>query len=214
VPRLGKLSGVRRSTLPAGVKGLHERRKGEAVGADVNKFSPAFTLVAVYSKDQGMMMSDANIDVKLALEEMRINMQQSLDAGDRLDDKLNQIQVGSGAVLALVTTLNLSLSFDQSRLYWAIFLVAVGLYVISVLLALVGTGPKPYHLAIAPEWEELDKEIFGKAERDAILTLLSGYVDQIEHNRKINQSKVNVYRFSLSILPITVILLVTLLIIR
>jgi hypothetical protein len=170
--------------------------------------------VAVYSKDQGMMMSDANIDVKLALEEMRINMQQSLDAGDRLDDKLNLIQVGSGAVLALVTTLNLSLSFDQSRLYWAIFLVAVGLYVISVLLALVGAGPKPYHLAIAPEWEELDKEIFGKAERDAILTLLSGYVDQIEHNRKINQSKVNVYRFSLSILPITVILLVTLLIIR
>jgi hypothetical protein len=159
-------------------------------------------------------MNDTNSDVKLALEEMRINMQQSLDAGDRLDAKLNQILVGSGAVLALVTTLNLSLSLDQSDFYWAVFLFAVGLYVISILLTLIGASPKPYHLAIAPEWKILDEEVFGKSERDAILTLLSGYVDQIEHNREINRSKVKAYRFSLTILPVTVILLVSLLIIR
>jgi hypothetical protein len=159
-------------------------------------------------------MNDNNSDVKLVLEEMRLNMEQVLHAGDRLDEKLNQILVGSGAILALITTLNLSLSFKQSNYYWAVFFIAVVLYVISIFLALFGASPKPYHLAIAPEWKELDKEIFGKPERDAILTLLSGYVDQIEHNYKINQNKVKVYRLSLVILPITVILLVSLLFIR
>jgi hypothetical protein len=159
-------------------------------------------------------MNDANSDVKLALEEVRMNMQQILEAGDRLDAKLNQTLVGSGAIIALLTTLNFSLSSTQSNLYWIIFLIILALYVLSIFLVLTGTSPQSYHLAIAPEWEELDKEIFGKSERDAILTLLSGYVEQIEYNRKINRRKVIVYRFSLSILPVTVILLTSLLVIR
>lgn len=159
-------------------------------------------------------MNDTNSDVKLALEEMRINIQQSFDAGDKLDEKLNQILIGSGAILALVTTLNLSLSYDQSSIYWAFFLVAVLLYVISILLALFGAGPKKYHLPIAPDWEELDEQIFDKSEREAILVLLPGYVDQIKHNRAINDTKVKIYQFSLAILPVTIILLVLLLVIR
>jgi len=155
-------------------------------------------------------MEESNIDVRLALEEMRFNMKQSLDAGDALDQKLSQILAASGAVLALVTALQLTLSSTQSDLYWAVFLVAVGLYVFAVFLALIGASPQSYRLAIASEWEELDKQIFGKLERDIALILLSGYVDQIQHNRNINRRKANIYRLSLIVLPLTVTLLVVL----
>lgn len=159
-------------------------------------------------------MIESNSDVKLALEEMRINLQQCFDAGDSLDGKLNQIQIGSGAIIALTTTLNISLSTDRSNCYWIVFFIIVGLFLLSIVLTLFGAGPKKYYLPIAPEWEELDKQLFGKSERDAILIMLSGYVDQIKRNRAINNSKVNIYRFSLLILPVSIILLVSLLFIK
>ena len=156
-------------------------------------------------------MTDINLDVKLALEEMRLNLQQSLQAGDALDQKLGQILVGSGAVLALVTTLQLSLTTHRSILYWIVFLIAVVLYVIAVLLALIGARPQAYRLPIDPTWDELNKRIFNRLERDIILTLLSGYVDQIQHNRRINRRKARIYNYSLFVLPMTVLLLVLLL---
>lgn len=159
-------------------------------------------------------MENNNLDVKLALEEMRINMQQSLEAGDVLDQKLNQISVASGSILALVSVLKIALSPSPSDLYWLIFLFAVGLYVVSILLTLAASSPQSYQLPIAPEWEELEEHIFSKNERDAYLSLLSGYVDQIQNNRKINTKKAQVYKFSFLILPITVVLLVSLLFIQ
>lgn len=159
-------------------------------------------------------MEQNNSDVRLALEEMRINMQQSLDAGDSLDQKLGQILVASGSVLALVSVLNLALSPSQSDLYWLIFLIVVVLYMIAIFLALVASRPQRYQLPISPEWEELEDRIFNKAERDVYLTLLSGYVEQIQNNRKINGRKAKLYKFSLLILPGTLILLIALLFIQ
>ena len=135
-------------------------------------------------------MNGSNADVKLALEEMRWRMQQSLSAGDALDQKVNLILVASGLVVALVTTLQISLAPNRSDLYWFVLFVAIGLYILAVAAVLWGASPQPYRLAIASEWNELDKHIFGRPERDAILSLLSGYVDQIQHNRRINYKKV------------------------
>ena len=70
-----------------------------------------------------------------------------------------------------------------------------------------GAAPKDYKLPIASDWDELDKHILGRSEREAILTLLSGYVDQIQHNRKINRLKVRTFKISLINLFVTVILL-------
>ena len=153
------------------------------------------------------MVDENNLDVKLALEEMRINLQQSLDAGDAIDQKLNSILVAAGLIIALVTTLQISFSSNRTNLDWAIIFVTIALYILTILLVILGAAPKDYKLPIASDWDELDKHIIGRSEREAILTLLSGYVDQIQHNRNINRLKVRTFKFSLIILFITVILL-------
>lgn len=151
-----------------------------------------------------------NLDVKLALEEMRFTMQQILSAGDALDQKVNALLVAAGIVLAVSTTLQISLSPNRSDLYWAILFVAIGLYIAAVGIVLISSKPYTYRMAIAAKWIELDKQIFGKQERDAILNLLSGYVDQIQHNQNINSRKAKLQVCSIIILALTVVLLVIL----
>ena len=56
---------------------------------------------------------------------MRINLQQSLDVGDAIDQKLNSIIMAAGLIIALVTTLQISLSPNRTNLYWAILLIAI-----------------------------------------------------------------------------------------
>jgi hypothetical protein len=160
------------------------------------------------------MAEDANADVKLALEEMRRNLQQSLDAGDAIDRKLNSILVASGAILTLIGALKLSISGNHSVLFWTIFFITIGLYTLSIFLVMLGASPKHYKMPIASEWDELASSIFGKSERDVILKLLSGYVTQIPINRKINQEKARYFSFSVLILLVIVILLLLLVIIK
>jgi hypothetical protein len=151
-----------------------------------------------------------NTDVKLALEEMRFTMEQILSAGDALDQKVNGFLVAAGIVLAISTTLQISLSPNHSDLYWAILLVTIGLYIIAVGVVLISAKPYAYRMAIAAKWDELDKHIFGKQERDAYLDLLSGYVDQIQHNQKINVRKAKLQMCSIVILALTIVLLIIL----
>lgn len=155
-------------------------------------------------------MSEQNHDLKLALEEMRFNLQQSISAGDALDQKVNVILITAGLIMAVTTTLQISLSLDHSNLYWFILLVAVALYIFSVGAALLSSRPQAYHLAISADWEELDKHIFGRSERDAIMWLLSGYVDQVKYNGAINRYKAKLHKLSLVIMFITIVLLVVL----
>jgi hypothetical protein len=151
-----------------------------------------------------------NSDVKLALEEMRFTMQQILSAGDALDQKVNALLVAAGIVLAVSTTLQISLSPNRSNLYWAILFVTIVLYITAVVVVLISSKPYTYRMAIAAKWEELEQHIFGKQERDAILNLLSGYVDQIQHNQKINVCKAKLQMCSIAILALIVVLLVIL----
>jgi hypothetical protein len=153
---------------------------------------------------------EENADVKLALEEMRLNMQQSLSAGEALDQKVNLILVASGLVFAVATTLQISLNPSRSDLYWAVLIGVICLYIASVALALWGAGPQPYRLPLASDWDELTRVILGRAERDALTQLLSGYVEQIQHNRKINRTKAAIFRICLAILLVTVLTLVVL----
>ena len=159
-------------------------------------------------------MENTNLDVRIALEEMRRDLQQSLDAGDTLDKKLNQILVAAGSILALVSVLKITLDPNQSNLHWLIFIIVVGLYAISIISVLVASGPQSYLLPISTDWEELEEHIFGKPEREVILTLLAGYVDSIQHNDKVNDRKVIAYNISLVAMLLTVGLLVSLLFLR
>ncbi len=159
-------------------------------------------------------MDDENSDVKLALEEMRLNMQQSLDAGDALDQKVNLILAVAGLVIALGATLQISFSPNRSVTYWIILSIVVVLYIVSVAAALLAVNPQNYRMAIASDWNELDKRIFEKKERQAILALLSGYVEQIQHNRQINHRKVFLLRFCLIGLVASVVLMVILVLVR
>lgn len=172
-----------------------------------------FTLVSALEKPSlitDLRMDEQNFDVKLALEEMRINMQSSISDGNTIDQKMNMILVASGLVMALAPTMQITLSPTRSDLYWGVLIFTVVLYVLDVVVLILGFSPQRYHLAIASEWNQLNEHIFGRSERDAILTLLSGYVDQIQFNRSKNYRKVRIFHFSFVVLVIIVILLVIL----
>ena len=60
-------------------------------------------------------------DLEIALDEMRLNIKQSLEAGDALDRKLNQVMLSSGAILSVTATLQLTIDWSKSNLYWIFF---------------------------------------------------------------------------------------------
>ena len=182
-------------------------RVGDAIWSQTGLLSVAVGIV------QRANMEPNNLDVKLALEEMRFNMQQSLSAGDALDQKVNLVLASAGLLMAIGTTLQISLAPDRSDLYWFILLTAIGLYVLAVAAALTSASPQTYRLAIASNWAELNMQIFGKSERDVILTLLAGYVDQIQFNWRVNHSKARRMKLSLAVLGATVVLLIILVVV-
>ena len=151
-------------------------------------------------------MNEENKDVRLALEEMRFNMQQVLNNGDSLDQKVNILLVAAGVVLAITSTLQVTLSPDRSNIYWGILIFAIILYLLAVGFILFSSKPYMYHLAMSAKWEDLDKYLFNTSEREAILTLLAGYVDQIQYNEQINRRKAKFQSFSLGVLAITVLI--------
>jgi hypothetical protein len=163
---------------------------------------------------EGFILDEDLIDVKIAMDEMRLNIQQSLDAGDAIDRKLNQTIIASGAIISVISTLQLTLNWEKSSCYWTIFYIVLGLYILNVILALLFSGPSSYKLPISPEWDVFENKIFNKPKREIYLTLLSGYVDQIENNRQINKQKTYVYYFCSATIPLAVILLFLLVIIN
>ena len=159
-------------------------------------------------------MKKKTYDLEIALDEMRINIKQSLEAGDAIDRKLNQVLLSSGAILSVTSTLQLTIDWSKSNLYWFFFYFVIGLYTLNVVVALFFSGPKSYKLPISPEWEELEQNIFGKKPREIYNKLLAGYVDQIKNNREINDNKAKVYYFCSATIPITIILICFLVIVK
>jgi uncharacterized membrane protein len=155
-------------------------------------------------------MEDKNADAKLALEEMRFNMEKTLEASDALDQRVSIVLAAAGLVLTLATPLQITLSPNRSDLYWAVLLSTIGLFIVAFALALWGASPKEYRLAIASTRKELESRLLDKSEREAILVLLSGYVEQIQHNQRVNSCKANILRFSMLVLLITILALMAL----
>ena len=168
----------------------------------------------MYLSTNEVLMDNENFDLSISLDEMRINIQQSLDSGDALDRKLNQTIVSSGAIISITTTLQLTLDWNKSSLYWFIFYFVIGLYTLNVVVALLISGPKSYKLPISPEWKVLEQEIFDKTPREIYSKLLSGYVDQIKNNREINTKKAKAYYFCSVTIPISIILLCVLAVVK
>ncbi len=156
------------------------------------------------------MSNSENQDLKLALDELRLHMAQTLQAGDALDQKINNTLSAAGLIIAITSTLQISLSPNASNLYWAILIVAIVLYITAVVLALIGMKPQVYKMAIIADWDELDERIFGKSEREALLVVLSGYVEQIDHNNEINRKKAKIFLWNLGVLAVMVLALLSL----
>jgi len=153
------------------------------------------------------MKEDENSDVRLALEEMRIAHDQIYKSGDVIDQKANTILVVAGLVITLTSSVKISLGLTSSLLYWIIFIVAISFYLFAVILTLIGAIPKTYKLPIAAKWEVLDERILGETERDAILSLLRAYMDQIQYNEAINKRKRINYKCSMISLILSLLLI-------
>ncbi len=166
--------------------------------------------VALVSRRREMRMDGKNLVEKLALDEMRLNMQQSMSAGEALDRKAQFILFVAASVLTLATTLQGTSFPIQSGRYGLVLVAAIVLDVTSILFVLTSLMPRSYRLAIASDWEEVDRQILGKTEREAILALLSGYVERVKQNGNINRRKARLHRLSLGLLMLTVVLIVSL----
>ena len=158
------------------------------------------------------MKEDENSDVRLALEEMRIAHDQIFKSGDIIDQKTNTILVAAGLIIALTTSVKISLGLTSSLLSWIFFIVAISFYLFAVIWTLIGAKPTTYKLPIAAKWEVLDEHIFGETERDVILSLLRAYTDQIQYNEAINKRKSKNYLRSMISLILSVLLIISLIV--
>ncbi len=157
------------------------------------------------------MTDNSNHDLKILLEEMRINMQQTFATGDTLDQKINAILATYGLILALTSTLQISLSDEQSNWYWLVFIFALFVCVVSAGMILREMAPREYNLAVKSDWNEFEQNFFDKQEKELLKQLLSNYVAYIMKNRENNHRKVRVYRQALIMLSIAVALFLLLL---
>jgi hypothetical protein len=66
-------------------------------------------------------------NLRLALEEMRFNMQQIMNASDALDQKINLILVGVGLSITLLTAFHSSV-FKQSNWFYLALAIGILLY--------------------------------------------------------------------------------------
>ena len=97
------------------------------------------------------MSNNGTQNLQLALSELRIQLSQTLQAGDALDQKINNTISAAGLIIAITSTLQISLSTDTSNLYWVFLIFAVLLYITAVVLALFGMKPQNYKMAISAD---------------------------------------------------------------
>ena len=122
-----------------------------------------------------------NADVKLALEEMKMNFREISIGGDLLVKKAMALFV---LIIAMLWYRVESLEYTYFCLFSLVLLSFVFL-------------PRNYKLPMAAEWGALNESLFDKEERDVILTLLSGYTDQIKNNARINKIKSLLFSWAL-----------------
>lgn len=127
---------------------------------------------------------------ELALTEMRQAYQNCNATTDNLDRKAIALLSSASLILALFGILQLK-PFDrgQTDLYWVVLSTALVLYFVMLGLCAYVIAPRRYNTPIKADKEVLGGSILCKPPREAVMTLLSGYVEQIQHNRLSNQKK-------------------------
>jgi hypothetical protein len=158
------------------------------------------------------MEENKNEELRIALEEMRRNLSQILDNGNSLDQKVSIIVAITGVILAIFSTLQLNYSQNHTIYFWIILVLSYITFISAVSLSLISIMPKQYKLPLGSKWENLDKYVFNKPEKELIMTLLSGYCDVINENENINKCKGRFHVASIILIIVTIGLLLLLVI--
>jgi hypothetical protein len=134
---------------------------------------------------------------ELALTEMRQTYQNCNATSDNLDQKSTALLSSASLILGLFGVLQLeTFKAGQSPVYWFMLIVAVALYIGMLVLCTNSIMPRDYMTPIKSDWNVLGEYILAKAPRDAVLTLLNGYVTQIPRNRQQNDAKAERIRWA------------------
>lgn len=155
-------------------------------------------------------MENQNADVKLVLEEMRRQFDHVLHTGEILDQKAGAFLVAGGALIVLAMGRR---QFPMSPLATGLGLVVAGLYAVAFILILRSIQTRSYNQPLTTDWAEIDKALFNETERDATLTMISGYTTQIMFNQRLNHRKADLVDWGLRLLMATVVLTIVLVII-
>lgn len=148
---------------------------------------------------------------ELALEEMRRAYQEYSTASDVLDQKSSALLQSASLILALFGLLQLTpLKAGQSVVLWIGLGVAVVLYVALLILSTDALSPRDYELPIKADRDVVTSAILVNLPRDAVMTVLSGYVARIPHNRRLNEEKAKRVKWASACLALIVFLLVSL----
>lgn len=145
----------------------------------------------------------------LALEEMRLAFQEHSNASNVLDQKASVLLNSASLILGLFGILQLTLpKAGQSPLYWIAIMLALALYLGIILISTNALLPRTYQAPIRADWNVLSENILMLEPRDALLKLLSGYVEYIPQNRKLNKQKACRIRIAAWLLAFIIIILV------
>jgi hypothetical protein len=154
-------------------------------------------------------MEDYIESIKLALEEMRLYLSKVENNGDSLDQKANFILTASGLVLTFVSAIQLTLANAlSSPTKTILLLLALILYVFLIIISAIAMRPAHYSQPIRASWETLHESLLTKPEYDALLSLISGYIDRINTSNDINTHKAKFIRWGFLLMPTIFILLV------
>lgn len=145
----------------------------------------------------------------LALEEMRLEYQQVSQSSDVLDNKASAMLGASSLILGLLGVLQISAAAPSLYLQIGKAVIAV-LYLLMLWLTIKAIFPRTFHAPIQADWSVLSEHLLTKNERDATLKLISGYVEQIEYNKTINEKKSRNIEWSARIFGAIILLLMLL----
>jgi len=148
---------------------------------------------------------------ELALEEMRRSFSEYKKAADVLDQKVNTLLNTASLVIGLFGLLNIRLLENgQPAYYWVGFIVVVLLYLSMIALCTNALQPAEYMNPIKADWDVVHDNILILSPKEAVLKMISGYIEYIPHNKRVNEIKAKKVRISTWLFGIIVVLLFTL----
>jgi len=151
---------------------------------------------------------EENIAEKLALEEMRRLLDEHSKSSDMLDRKAMTLLGSASFIISLFGLLQLRLiSGAQPDAYRLGIVVVVILYIILVFLTTNALKPRKYRSPIAPEWDVISENIFEKESKDALFTMVSGYIESINCYENHTAEKARLIRIASWCLSFIVLLL-------